>query len=107
MIERALRGLPGSPLRRLSRLSLLGRFGLLSAVAILGLGLALGLALNHVIEQRAVATASGEAEVVARLGVQPLLTPTDMGRGFGPERIAELDQALAGNGLVGTQVARI
>ena len=107
MIERALRGLPGSPLRRLSRLSLLGQFGLLSAVAILGLGLALGLALNHVIEQRALATASGEAEVVARLGVQPLLTPTDMGRGFGPERIAELDQALAGNGLVGTQVARI
>src|SRR6476660_3023392 len=52
-----------------SRLSLLGRFSLMSLAVIATLGLAIGLTLKRQIEQRALARASQLAEVVAERGV--------------------------------------
>jgi diguanylate cyclase (GGDEF)-like protein len=77
-----------------SRLSLLGRFSLMSLAVIATLGLAIGLTLKRQIEQRALARASQLAEVVAELGVRPRLERDDLVGALPAKRIRALDAAL-------------
>ncbi|HEY3612830.1 MAG TPA: EAL domain-containing protein [Gaiellales bacterium] len=77
-----------------SRLSLLGRFSLMSLAVIATLGLAIGLTLKRQIEQRALARASQLAEVVAELGVRPRLERDDLVGALPARRIHALDAAL-------------
>ncbi len=98
-----LRGPAGVLMRRLS---LLGRFGIMSAIPILLLGLALGQSLDRLIRDRALANATQGAKLIARLGAQPLLTVTDLSQGLDPDRLQVLDGALRKE-LVGKDVARL
>ena len=77
-----------------SRLSLLGRFSLMSLAVIATLGLAIGLTLKRQIEHRALARASQLAEVVAELGVRPRLERDDFVCALPARRIRALDAAL-------------
>jgi diguanylate cyclase (GGDEF)-like protein len=77
-----------------ARLSLLGRFSLMSLAVIAALGIAIGLTLKQQIEQRALARASQLADVVAELGVQPRLHPADFSGGLKPARVKELDDVV-------------
>jgi diguanylate cyclase (GGDEF)-like protein len=77
-----------------SRLSLLGRFSLMSLAVIATLGLAIGLTLKRQIEHRALARASQLAEVVAELGVRPRLERDDFVGALPARRIRALDAAL-------------
>jgi diguanylate cyclase (GGDEF)-like protein len=77
-----------------SRLSLLGRFSLMSLAVIATLGLAIGLTLKRQIEHRALARASQLAEVVAELGVRPRLERDDFVGALPAQRIRALDAAL-------------
>jgi diguanylate cyclase (GGDEF)-like protein len=77
-----------------SRLSLLGRFSLMSLAVIAALGIAIGLTLKNQIEHRALARASQLAEVVAELGVLPRLAHDDLDGALPAPRIHALDAAL-------------
>jgi diguanylate cyclase (GGDEF)-like protein len=78
-----------------ARLSLLGRFSLMSLAVIAALGLAMGLTLKAQIEDRALARASQLAEVVAELGVQSRLQPGDFDGALPASRVRALDSALS------------
>jgi diguanylate cyclase (GGDEF)-like protein len=77
-----------------SRLSLLGRFGLMSIAVIVALGLAMGLTLKRQIEHRALGRASQLAQAVGDLGVAPHLQADDFGGPLPPARIHALDAVL-------------
>ncbi len=82
-------------MRRPFRLGLLGKFALASAIPLLVLGVVLGKYLSHRIEQRALAEAERSAQLIARVGFQPLLTERDLKRGYLPKaRKRALDRAL-------------
>ena len=84
------------------RLSLLGRFSLLSLMALTALGVVVGLVLTSRIEHRAVTNATRLAVVMARTGAASALTPSDLRGPVSPRRAAELDRTLkrplTGNG---------
>src|SRR5207247_6444345 len=58
------------------------------------------------IRHRTLDDATGSSQVVARLGVLPLLTPQDMRQGLSPARLQRLDRAFRTN-LIGHEVAAI
>ena len=64
--------------RRLRRLSLLGRFSLLSLAALALTGVAVGVALHQRIEHRAIASAKSLAVATASTGAQATLTESDL-----------------------------
>jgi hypothetical protein len=74
---------------------LVARTAVLSAILTVALGVGLGQAIAHVTTARALADARGEAEVLARVGIQPGLQESDLWNGLAPDRRAALDQALA------------
>ena len=76
------------------RLGLLGKFALASLLPIVVLGVALAHHISGQIENRALANARQAAVLSSRLGIQPLLSPTDLRDGLTPERFASVDQAL-------------
>src|SRR4051795_11015995 len=92
--ERPATAVKGGMRQPTSRLSLLGRFSLMSLAVIATLGLAIGLTLKRQIEQRALARASQLAEVVAELGVRPRLERDDLVGALPAKRIRALDAAL-------------
>ncbi len=67
----------------------------------------LGQALNVVIRERSLANARDGAELVLRLGVQPLLTPVAINQGLTPQEIQTLDDALHRKSMAGREIARI
>ena len=73
--------------RRLSRLSLLTRFGVLSVVMLALLAVVLGHVSKREIEARAVTAAEETAVLVARAGVQPNLKQEDLHGTMRAERI--------------------
>jgi diguanylate cyclase (GGDEF)-like protein len=78
--------------------SLLTRFGVMSALLVLALGLVVGGLLRQVIVDRTVADARRTAVAVASVGVHAQLTPDDLARDFLPldvDRGTELDTAMA------------
>jgi len=82
---------------RVRRVSLLVRFGVLSAVLLAGLGMVLAVALKDTVQARALAQAEHEAATVARTGVLPVLHLSDFQDGrIIPARLAGLESALRG-----------
>src|SRR4051794_41580837 len=91
---------------RLSRMSLLARFGVLSIVALSLLAGVLGFVLKRQIEARAMSEAEEVAVLIARAGVQPNLTPADLRGGLSSERLAQLDRRPQARGFSHTGAPR-
>jgi diguanylate cyclase (GGDEF)-like protein len=91
---------------RLRRLGLLTQFAAVSAVVFLVLGVGLAHLFSRQIRDHALAEATQSAVLIARLGIQPRVTPDELRNGFAPKGAAELDRALSG-GEIGAQVTRI
>ena len=79
---------------RWRKLGLLGHFSVVSLVLIVALGVALAATLRSQIDDRALRNAEESAEQVARIGIQPQLSPTDLERGIAPARLRDLDAAV-------------
>jgi diguanylate cyclase (GGDEF)-like protein len=91
--------------RRRARLSLTGQVALLSLVPIVALGFVLARVLQAQIVQRTLADAGQSAQLVARMGVQPWLTPADLRDGLSPQSIRALDKQLRARSV--SDLARI
>jgi signal transduction histidine kinase len=91
---------------RLPRLSLLGKFALVSLIPIVLLGLVLAKTLQVQIRNQALTSARQLAALVARLDIRPQLKPDDLSQGLTQVRLQRLDQALHA-GLVGEEIARV
>jgi signal transduction histidine kinase len=91
---------------RLPRLSLLGKFAVASLIPIVLLGLVLAKTLQIQIRNQALTNARQLAATIARLDIQPQLTPDDLTRGLTPERLRQLDHVLHA-GLFGEEIARV
>jgi diguanylate cyclase (GGDEF)-like protein len=88
-------------------LSLLGKFGITSLIPIVVLALVLGQTLRGRMQERVLTSNKHAAELIAKLGIQPLLRASDLGRGLDPNRYRILDNTLRA-GLIGDEVvARI
>jgi signal transduction histidine kinase len=85
---------------------LLVKFAALSLVPLVVLGLLLATTFQDQIRARALQGAKETAQLVARLGIQPLLTPSDLSKGLGPARVEELDATLRST-LLGKEIARV
>ena len=79
---------------RRARLSLTTQVALLSLIPIVALGFVLARVLQAQIVQRTLADADQSAQLVARLGVQPWLTPRDLHEGLSAQSIHTLDEQL-------------
>ncbi len=77
-----------------ARLSLTTQVALLSLIPIVALGFVLARVLQTQIVQRTLADADQSAQLVARLGVQPWLTPRDLHEGLSARSIHTLDEQL-------------
>ena len=84
---------------------LLAKFALASLVPIVLLGVVLAGTLERQIRDRALANARQDAELTARLGIQPLLGRDDLGRPLPQRSVAALDRALRSGSL--GEVARV
>ncbi len=80
--------------RQHARLSLTGRVALWSLVPIVVLGVVLARVLQTQIVSRTLTDADQSAQLVARLGVQPWLTPHDLHEGLSAQSIHTLDVQL-------------
>ena len=85
--------------------SLLMKFGIVSALAIITLGLVLSQILEGFVRDRAVLTAKQSIEAAARVGVQPHITEADLKNGFTTRRYANLQEILGGEELLDGTVA--
>jgi len=81
-------------------MSLLTKFGLISAVPILALGLTLSHILESFVRERAILTARQSIEAAARVGVQPHIGAQDLSGGFSPSKYNRLDMLLRGQSLL-------
>jgi len=77
-----------------ARVSLTTQVALLSLIPIVALGFVLARVLQEQIVQRTLADADQSAQLVARLGVQPWLTPRDLHEGLSARSIHTLDHQL-------------
>ncbi len=80
--------------RRLDRLSLLGKFTLLSLLCFIGLGLVLGSVLEAQIERRGLEAAETSTEIAAQAVAGAVLEPYDLRRGISDARMQQLDLEL-------------
>ncbi|HEX3693319.1 MAG TPA: EAL domain-containing protein [Solirubrobacteraceae bacterium] len=92
--------------RPLPRPSLTGKVALLSLIPIVALGVALALELRAQIVSRTLADATQSASLVARLGVQPRISPRALAHGLGPAGVHALDEQLQARS-VSRDLARI
>ncbi len=83
-------------LRRLRDTSLLLRFGVISLVLTVAVGVVLSSVLSTAVTERAREQAEWTVLVAVRLGLQPQLTPEDLEQGFDPERLAPVADAVRG-----------
>jgi diguanylate cyclase (GGDEF)-like protein len=81
-------------LRRLRGTTLLARFGVVSLVLTIAVGVVLGSVLSGAIEDRARQQAEDAALMAVRLGLQPQFTRTDLAEGFDAERLAGVEKAV-------------
>jgi diguanylate cyclase (GGDEF)-like protein len=89
-----------------SHLTLTRAVALLSLLPMIALGFILTRVLQSQIDARTVADARHEAQLIARIGVQPRLTPGNLERGLAPGEVAALDRQLRG-AIVTHDLARI
>src|SRR3712207_3356792 len=87
------------------RLSLLTKFGIVSALPILALGLVLSHILEGFVRDRATLTARQSIEAAARVGVQPHIDERDLRVGFSAAKYEQLDDLLRGESLLDGTVA--
>jgi diguanylate cyclase (GGDEF)-like protein len=80
---------------RVLRPGLLGRFTLLSLLAVTVLGFVVAQMLQDQIRDRALANAEQSAELIGRFGFQPQLSNTDLSKELAPEAIDSLDHLLS------------
>ncbi len=92
---------------RRPRLSLLGKFSLLSLLLIVGLGGVLAKVLESQIEHRALANAEQIARVTAQVGVAPRLVARDLTRPLSPLRLTQIDTELRQAGLSDVGLERV
>ncbi|MGH2895265.1 MAG: diguanylate cyclase domain-containing protein, partial [Solirubrobacteraceae bacterium] len=85
-----------------ARIGLLGRFTLLSLVATLLLGVALGDLVTHEIRARALRSAAQSAHLVASFGLQDQLSYSDIERGLNSESVQSLDYLFLSGYQAGT-----
>jgi diguanylate cyclase (GGDEF)-like protein len=97
-----LRGARPSP----PRIGLLGRFTVLSLLAMILLGVVLGATLESQIRSRTIDDAASSAELVARFGIQPQLSAASLDQGLSREAITSLDTLLR-SGYTGGSIASI
>jgi diguanylate cyclase (GGDEF)-like protein len=77
-----------------ARPGLLGRFALLSLLAVVVMGFGVAQALSHQIRARALANAAQSADLISRFGFEPQLAGADLGQPLAPEAIDALDKLL-------------
>jgi diguanylate cyclase (GGDEF)-like protein len=87
-------------------LSLTGQVALLSLIPMLALGFVLARVLQSQIVTRSLADAGESAQLVARLGIQPRLTPYELRNGLSAQDIRALDEQLRARS-VKSDLARI
>src|SRR5688500_2230351 len=83
-----------SLLPRLRGSSMLTRFGAISLVLTVAVGILLSSVLSTVIEDRARQQSEDAALMAVRLGLQPQISPTDLAEGFDAERLALVEAAV-------------
>src|SRR5439155_21161893 len=88
------------------RLSLLGKFALVSAVCMAVLGLALARSETLLIRNRALDDARSSGQLLAQVGLQSHLTSADVRDGLSPEKLSLLDDAYR-TALTSHSIARI
>jgi hypothetical protein len=79
---------------RLRSLSMLTRFGAISLLLTLAVGVVLSSVLSSAISERAREQAEWTVIVTVRLGLQPQLTREDLANGFDAERLAGVERAI-------------
>jgi diguanylate cyclase (GGDEF)-like protein len=95
----------GAPARVAPRVHhVLVRFGLLSALLIVGIGIVLARGLQSIAENRNLQDARSEAQVLVEVGIVPALGGEDLSDGITPEHVAALDNILSSNGVTATVV---
>ncbi len=92
--------------RRHARLSLTSQVALWSLVPIVALGFVLARVLQTQIVSRSLADAGQSAQLVARLGIQPRLSPRDLRDGLDPQGVRALDEQLHARSVT-SNLARI
>src|SRR4051794_31061727 len=83
-------GLP----RRLRNTSLLARFGAISLLLTIAVGVVLASVLSTALQDRARQQAEDSALMAVRLGLQPQFTRADLAGGFDAERLATVEEVL-------------
>jgi diguanylate cyclase (GGDEF)-like protein len=96
----------GRPKSLIGRLSLTRQVALLSLLPMIALGLILARVLQNQVVDRTLTDATRSARIIARLGVQPTLTPASLRGGLSPAQIRDLDARL-NEPSVGQDLARI
>ncbi|MFP5352063.1 MAG: putative bifunctional diguanylate cyclase/phosphodiesterase [Actinomycetota bacterium] len=84
----------------MKKMSLLTKFGLISMLPIVALGLVLSHILEGFVRDRAILTARQSIEAAARVGVQPLIRDQDLSEGFSELEYERLDTLLHGEALL-------
>ena len=87
---------PGRARSLIGRLSLTRQVALLSLLPMIALGLILARVLQGQIVDRTLADATRSARIIARLGVQPSLTPQNLSHGLTAADVQGLDSRLNG-----------
>jgi diguanylate cyclase (GGDEF)-like protein len=87
--------------------NLVRKFGVLSAVPIILLGVVLGQTQANGIRSRAVDNARQSTSVLARLAIEPQVSAADLSQGLSPDRVTALDGIFHRSGVLGGEVARI
>jgi diguanylate cyclase (GGDEF)-like protein len=90
----------------IGRLSLTRQVALLSLLPMIALGLILARVLQSQVVDRTLADATRSARIIARVGVQPSLSPQNLRDGLAPAEIRALDERLSAPS-VGQDLARI
>jgi diguanylate cyclase (GGDEF)-like protein len=88
------------------RFGLAGRFAVLSAVAVTALGVVLARVETSQIRRRALEDATSATQVLAQVGIQPHLRPSDLVSGINTRDIAELDSTFQA-GVAQGSLARV
>jgi signal transduction histidine kinase len=86
--------------------AVIGIFAVLSLVPVVALGIGLGNVVSNGVQQQNLAQADRNAVILAQVGIQPLLVPTDLTTGLSDARLDQLDNSLRGVAF-GKVVARL
>ncbi|HEX2682219.1 MAG TPA: HAMP domain-containing sensor histidine kinase [Candidatus Dormibacteraeota bacterium] len=72
------------------------RFGLLALVPVIALGILLAYELSVDVQQRYLDSSQTSAILITQVGIQPLLTPAQLGNGLSNDEIIQIDEKLQG-----------